>query len=378
MSRAGAFVLALGAWAAGLRAEEGASLRALYSRPPAEWPAPQVKPAVAFHEIAPLPAPLPHDPAKAELGAALFFDPRLSGSQQMSCASCHDPELAWADGRSLPAGHHRRPLRRNTPSLLNVARQPYFFWDGRALSLEELVLEVITDRDEMHGDLGEVCGRLGELDFYRSRFEEAFGSPEVSPERVAAAVAEFVKTIQSRGRARFDRFVAGQHDLLSDQEILGLHLFRTKAGCVNCHHGPFFTDHQFHDLGLSYFGRELQDLGRYHATGNPADSGKFKTPSLRNVTRTAPYMHVGLFPLEGVLNLYNAGMPSLRPKPGQETDPLFPQKSPLLEPLQLTVEEREAIIAFLRTLEEPPQRVRRSLFPPVEEPGAAAAPARAD
>lgn len=177
------------------------------------------------------------------------------------------------------------------------------------------------------------------------------------------ALAEFVRTIQSKGRSRFDQFVSGKHENLSDREILGLHLFRTKANCMNCHHGPFFTDGDFHDLGLSYFGRTLEDLGRYRITGNPADSGKFKTPGLRNVTRTAPYMHVGLFPLRGVMNLYNIGMPEIKATEEQKLRPDFPRKSPLLQPLDLGSEEIEAIMAFLATLEEPPQRMRCQTFP---------------
>lgn len=344
---------------------ENSPLRTLYEKPPAEWPAPHVDPSVTALEIAPLPEPVATNADLAKLGASLFFDPRLSGSQQISCASCHDPELAWADGRSLPAGNHRKPLRRNTPALLNAVRQKSFFWDGRANSLEELVVSVVNNPEEMHGDFGEICLRLQQEQQYREGFQKAFGDPAATTERIASAIAEFVRTLQSRGRARFDQFVAGRFEKLTDQEILGLHLFRTKASCMNCHHGPFFSDGKFHDLGLSYFGRELEDLGRYHVTGHPGDSGAFKTPSLRNVTRTAPYMHVGLFPLEGVMNLYNAGMPELKPKPGQEKDPRLPKKSPLLKPLHLSPEEREAILAFLHTLEEPPQRLRGQLFPPV-------------
>jgi cytochrome c peroxidase len=342
-------------------------LREAYSKPPAEWP-----PAVVdesekdrVREIAPLPPPVEVDQARAALGADLFFDPRLSGSRQISCASCHDPEHAWTDGRSLPFGNHRKMLRRNTPALLNAVRQESFFWDGRADSLEDLSLAVMSHPDEMHADPDEVARILSQEPYYQEKFTSVFGEGCITPQHIASALANFVRSIQSRGRARFDQFVGGKQDAMSDQEIVGLHLFRTKAGCMNCHDGPFFNDGRFHDLGLSYYGRSLQDLGRYHITKDPAHSGQFKTPTLRNVTRTAPYMHVGLFPIRGVMNLYNAGMPDLKRKPEQENDELFPVKSPLLRPLELSNEEIEAIIAFLGTLEEPPQRVRAQNFPPL-------------
>lgn len=353
--------------AAGTPEDEEFFLRKAYEKPPDKWPAALVPQGVDFVEIAPLPEPIPTDPKKTELGAMLFFDPRLSRSQQISCASCHDPELGWTDGRSLPFGNHRKVLFRNTPALLNAVRQSSYFWDGRAASLEELIKSVVTNHDEMHGDWKMIGDRLQGEEVYREKFAEVFGTPMPCADSVAEAIAEFVRSIQSRGRSRFDQFVAGDFHKLADVEILGLHLFRTKASCVSCHHGPFFTDNQFHDLGLSYFGRKLQDLGRYHATGDPQHSGQFKTPSLRNISRTAPYMHVGLFPLRGVLHLYNAGMPILNPTPSQENNPLFPKKSPLLKPLNLSNEEIAAIEAFLNSLEEPPLRTRTPPYPKISE-----------
>lgn len=343
------------------------SLREIYSQPPESWPAPHIDPSVHFLEIAPLPAPIETNPNLSKLGASLFFDPRLSKSRQISCASCHDPELAWADGRSLPAGNHRKILKRNTPSILNAVRQPHFFWDGRSTSLENLVESVVQNQDEMHGDFQEICPQIQSLPQYQNLFSKAFGDTSVTTQGITSAIAEFIRSIQSKGQSRFDQFISGKHEILSDQEILGLHLFRTKASCVNCHHGPFFTDHKFHDLGLSYFGRDLEDLGRYQITRNPADSGAFKTPSLRNITRTAPYMHVGLFHLRGVLNLYNAGMPNIKTPPGKENHPLLPKKSPLLKPLRLSEQEIHAIEAFLKTLEEPPQRIPKQPFPPIQD-----------
>ncbi|MOA19415.1 Methylamine utilization protein MauG precursor [compost metagenome] len=137
-----------------------------------------------------------------------------------------------------------------------------------------------------------------------------------------------------------------------------MHLFRTKARCVNCHNGPLFTDNQFHNLGLTYYGREYEDLGRYEVTKLPEDVGKFKTPSLRDVMRTRPWFHNGLFDdMDGVLNMYNNGMPQPKPKPEQENDPLFPKTSPHIKKLGLTKEERDAVVAFLDAISSSPFRI---------------------
>lgn len=147
---------------------------------------------------------------------------------------------------------------------------------------------------------------------YPKLFKAAFGDEKIDIERIQLSIACFERQ-QGGGRSPFDRFLRGQSEALSDEAVRGLHLFRTKAGCMNCHSGPTLSDGQFHNLGLSYYGRKLQDLGRYEITKKAEDVGAFLTPTLRNVDRTAPYMHNGVFELNGVLNLYNAGMPTLRP-----------------------------------------------------------------
>ena len=339
-----------------------AKLRETYSKPPAEWPAATIDPGVDAKEIGrrprvPFPEDNPFTKEKALLGRALFFDPRLSGSGQIACASCHDPDLGWADGRTVAFGHDRQPTKRNAPSLMNSAFNAPYFWDGRAATLEEQALEPIAAATEMAGAGGEVVKRLGGVGEYRKMFAAAFGSEDVTMPKVAQAVATFERTLAA-GRSRFDAFLAGRKDALSDEAVRGLHLFRTDARCMNCHHGPNFTDGQFHDLGLSFYGRTLQDLGRYELTKKPEDVGRFKTPTLRNVGRTAPYMHNGLFEMPGVLNLYNAGMPTLRRRAGQENDPLFPMKSPLLKPLGLNRQDLEDLTAFLESLNEPKLRIR--------------------
>ncbi len=343
------------------------SLRDRYSRSPQDWPAATIDAGVAFVELGPIEkSTQPADPqstARVDLGKALFFDARISGSGHMACASCHDADLGFADGRTTSFGHGFQPLRRNAPSILNVGSLPTLFWDGRAKTLEDQALMVFENADEMHTSGGAIVETLSQSQGYRERFAAAYGDDAITLPRTLQAIAAFEATVRSDGSSAFDRFVAGDREAMDDDAILGLHLFRTKARCVNCHHGPLLTDHSFHDLGLSYYGRELEDLGRYRVTKDTKDVGRFKTPSLRNVTRTAPYMHNGLFDLAGVVNMYSAGMATLRKKAGQEGDPLFPTKSPLLKRLDLSVDEKRALIAFLHALEERRRRVRPPKLP---------------
>lgn len=347
-----------------------AELRAIYSRPASEWPAPHIDDEIEpyYREIGLLPLVTfpthnPYSDAKAELGKKLFFDPRLSGSGQISCASCHDPDLAFADGRTVSFGHERKELKRNAPSVLNTAFNETFFWDGRADSLEQQAMDVINNVDEMHSNEQLVKEKLGRIPDYTNEFAQVFGSPEITLARVGMAIATFERTVTSRGND-FDSFLRGDTNALSDEAIRGLHLFRTDARCVNCHNGPNFTDNKFHNEGLTYYGRKLEDLGRYAVTKNPADVGKFKTPSLRNIARTAPYMHNGLFDLDGVLNMYNAGMATVRPKPEQKDDPLFPVKSSHLRPLGLNKQDLADLKAFLESLTETRLRMRPPQLPP--------------
>jgi cytochrome c peroxidase len=342
-------------------------LRAIYARPSAEWPAPQVDPGVAFVELGRIVRPPrsadPADVARVELGKALFFDARLSGTGQMACASCHDAELGWADGRSTSFGHGFQPLERNAPSLLNVAFGTSFFWDGRAATLEDQALAVFENPREMSSGGEAVLAALRGSRGYRARFAAAWGEEEPTLERALSSIAAFERTLVSDGSSAFDAFLVGDHAALSDDALRGLHLFRTRARCVNCHHGPLLSDGLFHDLGLSYYGRELEDLGRYAVTKDPADVGRFKTPSLRNVGRTAPYMHNGLFDVDGILNMYAGGMPTLKRKPEQEGDPLFPTKSPLLKPVGLDAHDKRDLKAFLESLTERRRRVRPPELP---------------
>ncbi len=340
-------------------------LRAAYSQPPAQWPKPHLRPGVAHVELgsvrpASFPENNPFTDAKAKLGQTLFFDGRLSGTGQMACASCHVAELGWGDGRARALGHGVNQLARNTPSLLNAGVQRELFWDGRAQSIERLVVEVLTNESEMRTTAEQLQAKLQAIEGYRALFKEAFGDETVTMGRVAQAIATHVRTIVSEPSAEFDRFLAGEHDRLSDSAIRGLHLFRTNAGCLNCHNGPILSDGEFHNIGLHYFGRKYEDLGRYIVTQKPEDVGRFRTPPLRNIARTAPYMHVGFFDLPGVINMYNAGGSRPRPRPEFENNPLWPETSDLLVPLHLNDRDKEDLTAFLESLTE---RRRRDLAP---------------
>jgi cytochrome c peroxidase len=354
-------------------------LRTTYSKPSAEWPKPELDPGIEHREIGLLPRvefprDNPYSKGKAELGKALFFSPRLSSSGAIACASCHDPDLAWADGRTVAFGHDRQAGKRNTPSLMFSAFTRAQFWDGRAASLEDQVKGPIVAENEMAADPEAVIKRIAEAPELARMFVETFGDPSVTMDRIASAIATFERTMVI-GRSRFDAFVSGRNrNALSDSAVRGLHLFRTTARCMNCHNGPAFTDGNFHNLGLTYYKRQYEDLGRYHVTRNPKDVGKFKTPSLRNVARTEPLMHNGLFDLPGVLRMYNAGMAANPPRTDeQRNDPMYPVKSVHLRSLGLNQQDLEDLQGFLESLSEPKLRVR----PPALSVEPATAPADA-
>lgn len=332
-----------------------ACLRLLYAQPVAAWPAPHVDPGVRWQELGALP-PVQHpvsnptSPAKVALGKRLFNEPALSRSGQIACASCHEAELGFADGRRVSFGHDRQPGRRNAPSVRMSAYATSLFWDGRATTLEHQALLPIADPKEMAFSADEAAARLRDDAAYRARFHEVFGNEQVTPAQLAQAIATFQRSLAPHG-GRFDRFLVGRRDVLDETELHGLHLFRTKARCMNCHNGPALTDNAFHNLGLHFHGRPRQDLGRYEITGDPADSGAFRTPSLRGVARTAPYMHIGsLRTLDAVLLFYNVGGGKPRPRNGNGSADPFPQPEPLMRPLGLSGQERQALKAFLEVL----------------------------
>jgi cytochrome c peroxidase len=293
-----------------------------------------------------LPRPVPADnaptEAKVRLGRKLFFDPVLSGDRRIACASCHEPAHGFAGSARLPTGIGGRTGRRNVPSLLNRAYGKSFFWDGRAGSLEEQALHPIASRLEMGSSVTEVVDRLGKHAQYPALFRSAFGEG-VNARDLARALASFERVLLA-GNSRVDRFHAGDVQALNDGERHGLWLYESRARCWRCHSGPNFTDEEFHNTGVSWGGNP-PDLGRYEVTHEEADRGRFKTPSLRGLTATAPYMHDGsLATLEEVVQYYNRG--------GNKN----PHLDPSMEPLDLSPADIRDLVAFLRALSDMPAK----------------------
>lgn len=344
------------------------TLRFLYSLPVADWPAPTIDSGVQWKELgivpeSPLEPFLDSFKNQINLGRMLFFDPRLSGSNQISCASCHVPDLSWADGREKSVGHDQQANKRNSPTILNVWFYKRLFWDGRSNSLQDQAFSPINSEIEMHSDMSEVTTKIRRIKGYPALFDSAFGSPAINPETITEALAVFQKTIVSR-KAAFDDFLAGDKTAMSDGALRGLNLFRTKARCMNCHNGPLLSDNDFHNVGLTYYGGQNEDLGLYNFTKRAADVGKFKTPSLRDVIRTRPWMHNGLFDnIDSVINMFSAGMPQPKPKPEQLTDTLFPKTDKLIKKLDLTKEEKKDIVEFLNAITAEPNKMRMPKLP---------------
>jgi cytochrome c peroxidase len=274
--------------------------------------------------------------ARVQLGARLFFDTRLSADNDRACASCHQPALGFSDGRRKALGRDGSELDRHVPALYNLAAAPHFFWDGRAAGLEEQAHTPLTARNELAGDYETIASRLARDDEVRDLFKRAFSGPAgIDRTTITRALAAYERTIVSP-RSRFDEWVDGDDAALNRQEKMGFGLFVGKAGCVSCHGGWRFTDDRLHDVGLK---------GSDQPVGNIPDGGvplrkRFKTPGLRNIRITAPYMHDGsLATLAAVVDHYSRGL--------NERPTLAPQ---LVRGLQLSDAERQALVAFLETL----------------------------
>lgn len=340
------------------------SLRKLYSAHPRFWPAPTIDKGINWVELGAISkAPEIENLSQVKLGKVLFFDPRLSESNKLSCSSCHQPEKHWTDGLSVSIGHEKALNTRNSPSIQNVWFYKRLFWDGRARTLEEQAQFPLSSTVEMHQDLNTLAAKIKQIKGYHKLFKNAFGDEGVSNDRIFTSLAAFQKTVVSEKTA-FDRFLEGEKSALSDKQLMGLHLFRTKARCMNCHYGPMFSDNEFHNLGLSNYGRKNQDLGLYLATKDPADVGKFKTPGLRNVSRTGPWFHDGsVSSLDSLMQLYNMGMPFPGFTLAQMDDPLLPKNDRLLRGIRLSKNEISAIISFLDAISTTPMKVKQVKLP---------------
>lgn len=281
----------------------------------------------------PFPEENPYGEDKAELGKQLFFDPRLSRENNLTCGSCHNPSFAWEDAQETSVGTPMSRLGRHTPTVLNLAWGEIYFWDGRAETLEEQALGPIQAGGEMAQDMDQLIDELKAVPGYVERFDDVFPGEGVTPENIGKAIATYERTIVS-AQAPFDAWVDGDEDAISGAAKRGFELFNTKAKCVACHEGWNFTDWGFHDIGLGD-----RDEGRFEILDIEALKHSFKTPGLRNIVERAPYMHDGsIRTLEEVIDHYNDGF-STRPS-----------LSPEMVKLNLTDDEKSDLVAFLKTL----------------------------
>ena len=328
--------------------------------------------AQRFAPLGPLPpVPVPPDnpmsAAKVELGQLLFWDTRLSGDASTSCANCHDPKQGWGDGGKLSRGYPGTEHWRNSQTVLNAAYYSKLFWAGEVTSLESQADAAATGNVAGNGDPIMMEERLRQIPEYVRRFKEVFGVDRPTISMAWMAIATFERTLVSKAEdVPFDRYAKRDQSALSPEAKHGLALFQGKAGCVQCHNGPLLSDESYHNLGVprnpefennplrqitlryqhvtrgvpeKIYRSADRDLGLYYITKQEIDKGKFRTPSLRELKYTAPYMHNGILgTLEEVIDFYNRG--------GGDD----PNKSPLMKPLGLSDREKKELLAFLLSL----------------------------
>ena len=310
-----------------------AKMKALYKRP---------------NEI-PFPADNLYTPAKAQLGKTLFFDTRLSRVSVLACASCHNPSFGWEDGRPTAVGDNLQILRRNSPTVLNLAWAAAFFWDGRADSLEHQASGPIQAKGEMNEAMPDLLSRLNGIPGYQKMFEAAFPGKGISQDTITKAIATFERTVVS-ARSPFDDWIDGNEAAISDSAKRGFILFNGKGNCAACHSGWTLTDDSFHDIGLP---DANGDKGRAEIVPDvPELVYAFKTPGLRNIDQRAPYMHDGsLATLEQVMQHYATGIVER------------PTLAPEIKKLSLNDHDVTDLVAFLKTLTGPDQPMSMPLLP---------------
>lgn len=280
-----------------------------------------------------VPTDNPMSADKIALGKQLYFDPRLSRDNTVSCASCHDPAKGYSNGDQFATGVDGKKGGRNAPTVINTAYQAFQFWDGRAKTLEDQALGPVQNPIEMNLTLPEMEQRLRSIPGYKAQFMKVFGREPVA-EDVARAIAAFERTVLS-GDAPYDRFVAGDEKAMSESAQRGWKLFNGKANCAACHSGPNFTDNAFHNIGVG-MGAAMPDVGREAISKLEGDHGSFKTPTLRDIARTGPYMHDGsLKTLAEVVDHYNKG--------GISNSGLDEE----IFPLKLTAQEKADLVKFM-------------------------------
>ena len=287
----------------------------------------------------------PTTPEKVQLGRRLFFDKIMSRDKTVACATCHRPEQGFASSEAIAIGIEGRLGKRNTPSIFNRGYGSQFLWDGSAQSLEDQALTPITNPNEFGSDVETVLKALRSNASYREQFTKAFGDSDsveelISADRLAMAIASFERTLVY-GNTMVDRFRAAEYGALSREARQGMWIFESSGGCWKCHGGEIFADEKFHNTGVD-FENPNRDPGRFEVTQQEQDRFKFKTPSLRGISLTAPYMHDGsMKTLREVVEFYNKG--------GSPNDPHLDKD---IQPLKLTDKEVGFLVEFLKALSQ--------------------------
>lgn len=268
----------------------------------------EIKLPATFKKPMKIPSDNPLTKGKVELGRKLFFDNRLSVDNKISCATCHDPKHGWAEPKKVATGFGGKKGNRNTPSVLNTGLYRFQFWDGREGSLEGQALGPIANPIEMNLSLDQMVEKLNKIPLYQQEFQKVFGA-KATKKNVAKAIAAFERTIVS-DVTPYDLFKAGDEDAMGEAEKRGMELFFGQANCSSCHSGPLLSDNAFHNIGVGFDAKKgkFEDTGRFSQTKMEGDMGSFKTPSLRDIARTAPYMHDGSEKtLREVIEFYDQG-----------------------------------------------------------------------
>ncbi len=280
----------------------------------------------------------PYSPEKAELGKLLYFDTRLSADGTVSCATCHSPKFAFTDGAAVSTGIRGQKGGRSAPTVINRAFSLAQFWDGRAGTLEEQAKGPMANPIEMGNTHDTVVSTVKAVPGYRALFAKVFSTNDFGIEEIAKAIATFERTVLS-GNSPYDRYKEGDEKAMNAAQIRGMDIYFNKAKCDQCHEGLNFTTNMYANIGIGT-DKPQPDEGRYAVTKNPADWGTFKTPTLRDISRTAPYMHDGsLKTLEEVVDYYNKG--------GRKNKNLDEK----IKPLHLTAQDQKDLIGFLHALD---------------------------
>lgn len=328
-------------------------------------------------DLAPMPESKPGNATMIELGRHFFFDTRLSGDLGVSCATCHDPEKGWGDGKALSSGYRSMEYFRNSPTVLNAAHKKRYLWDGRLDGSDAgtLVRDMITEAHTMNGDGRLVQERLKQIPEYDALWKKWRANDDINGMRVFNVVGEFIKSLETKN-APFDKFAKGDANAITNEAKEGYALFKGKAGCVSCHNGHIGSDGKLYrtgvpenpevqknplrtitmlrhyaSSGLPNYMNTRNDVGSYAITKDKRDIGKFQTAQLRDLKYTAPYMHNGVFQtLDEVVAFYNAGGGA----------------GSVLKPLNLSAAEQKALVAFLLTLSGDPVKVEAPTLPAMQ------------